>query len=66
MKVFRYENRKDENSMGWIYMGDVDTSGKTTFGQILPTDRISHDYPEQESDCEQMQTAKEAGLTGNP
>jgi hypothetical protein len=28
----------------------------------LPSDRVAHDYPGQDSDCESMETAAEAGL----
>jgi len=63
MKVFRYENRQDENTMGWIYKGDVNVETReTTFGQLLPSDRVAHDHPSVDSDCESMETAAEAGL----
>jgi hypothetical protein len=63
MKAFRYKNRHDENTMGWIYIGDVNPETReTTFGQLLPTDRVAHDYPSEDSDVEMMETAEEAGL----
>ena len=67
MKTFRYEKRNDENLMGWIYKGDVSLeTGETTFGQLLPTDRVAYDYPSEDSDCKMMETAEEAGLLRAP
>lgn len=63
MKVFRYENRNDTNTMGWIYKGDVNVkTGETTFGELLPSDRVGWDFPSEDSECELMETATEAGL----
>ena len=57
MKVFRLYKQV------WIYEGEVDIStGQSTFGELLPNDRVSHDFPSVEEDCEMMDTAAQAGL----
>lgn len=58
MKVFRLYKRV------WIYKGEVDISTGLPifFGELLPNDRVSHDFPSVEEDCEMMDTAAEAGL----
>lgn len=49
--------------LGWIYKGDVNPETKqTTFGELQPTDRVAHDFPSEDADCEMMENAAEAGL----
>ena len=63
MHVFRLEMRRDELCEGWIYNGEVNLETKTsTFGEILPTDKVGFAFPDSDSEIELMESAQEAGL----
>jgi len=56
MHVFR--KQEHEREMVWIYKGEVDVETKeTTFGELLPSDRVSNYFPEENYECEEMPEA---------
>jgi len=56
MHVFR--KQEHEREFVWIYKGEVDVETKeTTFGQLLPSDRVSNYFPEENYECEEMPEA---------
>ena len=62
MHVFRKEEH--ERELVWIYKGEVDVeTRKTTFGQLLPTDRVSNYFPEDNYGCDVMPEAGEMALS---
>jgi hypothetical protein len=56
MHVFR--KQEHEREFVWIYKGEVDVETRqTTFGQLLPSDRVSNYFPEENYWCEEMPEA---------
>ena len=56
MHVFRREEKELE--FVWIYKGEVDVETRqTTFGKLLPSDRVSNYFPNDNYGCEEMPEA---------
>ena len=62
MHVFRREEKELE--FVWIYKGEVDLETKqTTFGQLLPSDKVSNYFPDENYECDQMPEAGEMAVS---
>lgn len=53
--VFRHEETED--GAKWIYKGEMQRDGVTTFGALQDGDRAAFDFPSEDSECELMEEA---------